>query len=290
MDLSRALRRTSAAAAALLWAAAPPALAEEVRVVLSASDRPYAEALEGFREAFGRDVKGVELKDGVHRLGGAKVVVAVGGEAARLPYPEGVRVVACLAPGLPPSARAGLTVVDLSPAPADLLKALSALQPGLKTLGVLWLSAGSDDYVRALQAAAERAGQNVVARKLSRPEELADRLRGLHGQVQAVWVPPDPQLISRRSFEILKDFSWSNDVPFFTPTHGLVALGGCASAAGGFHAAGRTAAEAAKELLAGRAVSPVLYPEPLLVVNPDAAAQCGLNVPPEVLQKARVLP
>src|SRR5688500_2450044 len=79
-----------------------PALAraEDVHAVLSAAQKPYEEALQGFREELGREVGTSVLGGGAPRVAGAKVVVAFGGEAAQVAYPDGVTVVACLAPGL----------------------------------------------------------------------------------------------------------------------------------------------------------------------------------------------
>ena len=113
-----------------------------VTVVLSSGLGPYGEAYAGFIEAFGQPDRLVNLKKDLFQLSvNTRVVVAFGGKAALLAYPDDVTLVYCLAPGvyLTPGKRRGQSVkVAMMPSALAMLTHLQRLQPDLHRLGVFW--------------------------------------------------------------------------------------------------------------------------------------------------------
>jgi hypothetical protein len=282
--------------ALLLALAAPLACrASDVAVVLSSDLGPYREALAGFQEFHAAPVDKFNLVDGPPALRAAtRAVVSFGGRAATQGYPDGVALVVCLAPGTRIDRTLRRTVVvHMMPEPAIATARLMELQPGLRNLGVLWLSEGLAAEATGIERAARSRSIEARADRLQDGDALPDRLREMAAKhVDAVWLLNDPLLVNAANFSLLREFSWANDVPFYVPNHGLVEQGAVASFSGGFRGSGREAARAVAGLLAGEPVPPDMWPSRCEVtVNLTAATNAGLRAPQAALQKAdKVLP
>lgn len=262
--------------------------------VLSSDSPHYLQALEGFRRAFGGSPPTIDLSRGPARIpAGTRVVVAFGSKAALTSYPPDVRLIYCMAPGLHLTSRqhpGPLGQVPMTPMAEELLAKLKTLQPGLRRLGVVWTSEPVGAYVKELRQAARGAGMELVAERLGGGGDLPETLRRMAGRVDALWLPPDPPLVTPRTIVTLQDFSRAGKVPFYSPTAWLVERGACASVAASFGEVGRTAASAARRFLS--AVEPgIFYPGRYeIVVNRKAAEEAGLHIPQEVLDQALIVP
>ena len=269
---------------------------EPVAVVLSSDAQPYAEALSGFKEKWGRDVPVQTLSDDNIRLPEqAKIIVTFGGRAAMRSYASRTTLIYGLAPALylDREKHSGpLAMVSVATAPKFLAAKLKEIQPSLRRLGVLWVTSNPsvEDYCDGL----ERAAQGFAVRMdhLSTPDELPAHLRALSGQVDALWLLPDPALITPSAFEVAKQFGRANSVPLYVPMDGLVEKGAVASIAPDFREMGRAAAQLAIAAAAGGAALGDMFPEKSFVtLNLTAAAQAGLKIPGPVIKNAnRVVP
>lgn len=258
---------------------------QTVVAILSSDLRPYQTAYAGFRQALGYEVKLIISEDHPVTLSSqTRVVLAFGGKASLYVYPRRVRLVYCMAPGVvvdqahydhPPIR------IEMSPHPNRLLATMKQLQPNLRRLGVFWISDPMKLYVKALKAAGERHRITIVASSLASSEALPDALRAsLEGGVDALWLPPDPMLISRDSFATLKEFSWSNAIPLYVPTAGLARQGALAAIGCNFRQVGETAAHVAQRLLQESMEAGVVYPKHYEVtVNLTVAQHLGLKNP-----------
>ncbi len=280
-----------------LWlAACGIACAQEAAAVLGAELPPYREAFEGFQEAIGHPVPSILLSEGSPRISlETRVVVAFGGKAAQWNYPDRVSLIYAMAPGtrLGPRDRKGFTIeVSFLPHPGLIFSKLREIQPSLKRIALLWSSRTVEGYVTEARQVASGVGLEVLSERLNSPSELLDRLRALFGKTDALWLLPDPLLVNAQTFSILKEYSWSNRIPFYAPTAGFVQQGATASVAGSFREVGRAAGRAAGKILSGEAVPEIVYPEKAEVaVSVKAAEAAGLRIPAEVLEKAdKVLP
>ncbi len=180
----------------------------------------------------------------------------------------------------------------MTPTAAAVLGKLREAQPGLHRIAAFWIPEAMADHIEDLRKAAKGYGIEVAADRLDQPDDLPDRLRALNPKPDGIWLPPDPSLINNRTFAILKDYSWSNDVPLYVPTEGLVEIGATAYVSSGFREIGRTAAETARLAADDKPLSETVYPETVeTVFNRTAARSAGLEIPEEALRKAtRVLP
>lgn len=285
-----------ASAALVLMVLSGAADAQEVAAVLSAEIGPYREAYEGLQEFLGRSVPSIPITEGSPRISlETRVIVAFGGRAAQWNYPDRVVLVYGMAPGttLGLRGRQGLSIeVNILPHAETVLARLKEMQPSLKRLAVLWSSKSVEDYLKEARRASQSVDIEIISERLGGPAELPDRLRNLFGKIDALWLLPDPVLVNSQTFSIIKEYSWSNRIPFYAPTAGFVQQGATASVSTGFREIGRAAALAAKGVLSGEPAQGMVYPEKAeVIINLKAAANTGLDLSKEVLRRAdKVLP
>ena len=288
--------RTALAALVAAILAVPACAAPQVQAVLSADTRPYREAWEGFLAELGDaaalDVVGVPDSD--KSFESARVIVAFGSKAALQEYPPGRKLIITMAPSVSKRGRGrtDLVHVAMTPSPRALLASLRALQPGLKSLAVVWKSEFyGDQYVPLLREAGKAIGVEVNSVEVGDDADIPDLMRSLYGRADALWLPPDPLVISEANFILFKDFSLSNRVPLYVPIPSLAERGATASVGVSFGAIGRSAARVAKQALAGEAPS-LSFAEPAeTVLNGASALKVGLKISPETLKSlSRVIP
>lgn len=281
----------AAGAAAVLGLVSEAAAAAPETVVVLGSDLPaYKEALAGFSEAFPEPFAVVLLKDGPLRFDPqTRGVVAIGykatGAVADLP---GLKV-SVLAAGLAAGEGRGTHVrVSLCPPPAEAVAQLRRLRPGLRRVGVLWSYEDFRPWVEGFARAAQAEGLGAEASRLPDPEAVPARLRSWAGQVDALWLVPDPVLVTPEYLMMLREYAQSAHVPLFASLAGLTEKGAAAAVTVPYREQGRAAARALLAARAGSAPAPVVFGEGIEVfVNPAAAARSGLRFPPAVLESAR---
>lgn len=277
------------AALALLLAALPAAAAaQEVVAVLGADLKPYREAYESFQEKLGRPVPLLPLGAALPKE--TKVVAAFGGKAAVQRYPARVALVYGVAPGLQvgPDVHDGVTVkVAMEPAAGAVIENLRQVQPGLKKLSVLWSNDAFEADAEELKKAGAADGIEVDSERVEDLADLASILRRLKGADRAIWMTPDPLMITPRNFETIRQFSYGNGVPFYAPTEGLAERGAVAAVSADYAQIGRTAAAAAAALLSGESQPARVHVSAVtLSVNLSAAKAAAIVVPPEALKRA----
>lgn len=283
----------SGACLLLLALPASPARGEEVAAVLPALSGAYREAFASFQAAYGAEVPFYDLSRGDPVLPArVSIVVAFGGRAASLRYPETVAIVYPMAPGLllKPGAAARNVKISLIPGPAKVLGRIKQLQPGIRRLAVFWSAPRYDELAGEAAEAGAALGLEVYPVRVPAAENLPAALRKELGNMQAFWLPPDPLLVTPGNLRILREFSWGNRIPFYGSTKGMTREGAAASIGVSFRDIGTAAAAAVRELQAGRAVPRVIYPaDEELTLNASAARRCGLDLPGRLVQEAEHL-
>jgi len=288
---SSATRSIRVSIALMLWLAAPGiGWAGEVVAVLSSDHDSYQEAFKGFEEAFGQRVPSLGLSQGAPRIEkGTRVVVAFGGRAALSSYPSDVVLIYCMAPGIEvdPDSRVDVIEIRVPPPIGPSLSKLKDIQPELNKLAVFWASKSMDGYIQELQKRSRHFGVEILPQKLSSSAELPDRLRGLYGKINGIWVLPDPLVVNAQNMLIVQEFSSSNKTPLYAPMSEFVKEGATASVSSNFREIGRVAAIAAQAALNGKPTDSILYAERLEVsINLKAAENGGLHISRNVLEKA----
>lgn len=273
-------------AAFLLLALAAPAGAAPT-AVMSSDSAHYRQALEGFIEVWGSSVPVVAA--GAPLPAGERVFVAFGSKAAASEWPTDAVVVACLAPSAEAVDGDALTQVSLLPDPSALVARMRALIPSLKVLRVLWSSDSSRADAQALVRAGAASGVAVDLVRVWPPSRLPARLRGLSGRADALWIMPDPELVTAENFAVLREYAAAERLPFLAPTAGLAERGATAVIAVTFRDMGRAAAASLRARLEGRAEPEIVRAGRVSVtVNAAAARAAGAGLKLESAD--RVLP
>jgi len=266
--------------------------AQEVVAVLSSDSQYYLEAFHGFQDAWGHPITSFNMRTETPVITEkTKLVVAFGGKASSQRYPDKTLVVSCmtLVAGLKRNEGGNrYFYISMAPYPGLILSKIKMLQPSLKRLVVFWTSDSLEDYIGQMRKAAFPNNVELVLIKLEDSDALPEQLRNIHGEIDAIFLPPDPILVNVANFATIRDFSAANNISFYAPTEGLAEKGATASIASGFYEMGRSAALTAGELLKGaRQIETIIYPDKVrIVINLTAARNSTLQVTPELLQKA----
>jgi len=268
----------------------PGAVAAEgggIAIVLSSNLKPYQEALTGIRDAVHQDISPQLMTDGEPVLSkDTRIVIAVGGKAALHSYPDDVVLIYCLAPGLNLAAKGKRRTigVETSPPLQTMVSRLKQLQPAMKRLGVIWVSESVEKSLATKDQVKAAVGVEIVSTHLESADDLPKVLRKLKGSVDALWLPPDPQLISRANLATIQSFSWANKIPFYAPTAALAAQGAVAAISSTFEEMGKAAGKAARGVQQGTPVGGTVYPESVhTTVNAAAAKEVGLVIPEAIM-------
>lgn len=248
--------------------------AANVLVVLSGErSSSYSEALEGFRSEWPEEADVVSA-DGPSPAGPYGVVVALGGRAARRASRYDAPLVVALAPGYRVGARRAKTVkIAMTPSPESFARIVGGA--GVRRLLAVRGPRVSDgDFPRLASEWAERFGVALVDRALTSPGALPRLLRDAGRDADGIWLAPDPAAVTPETFGAVREFARARGIPFFAPAEGLVSEGARGELTVSFRDCGREAAKTARSLLAGRAVSEVVYPVP-----PGREVRVALSTP-----------
>ena len=280
----------------LLFPAAPAytAAPENTVAVLSLNGGAYLEAFSAFQATYGGEVTYYDLSSQKPVIGGkVKLLVTFGGKAAKYSYPEGINIIYCLAPGLEakaPSREAREVKIALVPAFNVTLARIKQLQPGLKRLRVLWSAPGYAPYEQTVREEGARQGVQVTTFRLEGAGSLPGALRSALGKADALWLPPDPLIVTRENLLILREFSWENNIPFYGSTKSMTREGAVASFGISFTEIGKAAARAAATLDSGGSLPETVFPDKTeITLNAAAARKFGIVFPAAVLDEAGYL-
>ncbi|HXT00014.1 MAG TPA: hypothetical protein VN915_05030 [Elusimicrobiota bacterium] len=249
--------------AAVLIVAAASARAEDVVVVAPESPSgPYREALQGVCDALGSCPAVLAAGDEVPP--GVRVVIALGGRAARQPYSARTALVTALSPGFEARSRPGsgaVARVRMTFSPENFARRLLLLKPGARSAALLWSEPASRRFSEAVREAGKRLGLAVTTVEVSEPGAVPKLLRDL-SPVDSLWLAPDSALVTPMVFDAACEYARSAGVSFFAPAPALAERCGLAGLAPDFRSAGLRAGAAAREALAGSVPDVDAYPAP----------------------------
>lgn len=158
------------------------------------------------------------------------------------------------------------------------------LLPDLKTLGVIASPEVAARLLPQTEEAAKRAGLEIRIEQVSTPRELRRAFSRLRPAVQALWLAPDPQLLTPANFRTLRDAAVRARLPLLASSETLVRAGALLCVAPDAVEVGTRAAELARAALALEPGAPFPAPvppeRPRVVLNRDTAEALGLTLDP----------
>ncbi|MGC4119178.1 MAG: ABC transporter substrate binding protein [Myxococcales bacterium] len=214
---------------------------------------------------------------------GAKLIVALGPEAARLAATAtGTKTVSTL---LSAEADKDAVVLPMFVAPARQVRTLKTVLPAAQTVGMVYDPKVSKALVAGCEAAAAAEGLKLVRAEVGSRAEVAEAARSLVGKVDALWLVPDPTVISADTFKLLLQISLAAKMPVMGFTSGMAKAGALVSLEATHEELGQHVAEAARRILAGQAAA-LEGCEGTLYLNAKVAELLGVALPDEVKGKA----
>ena len=286
----------AALALALVIGLAPPARAEpmQVLVVKRAGITAYEEVTEEFGErcrvrarviSFGDDT----VRDLANlRLSADDVVVTVGQEALDALRGSPAHVIPTLAFEMP----RGLVGPPAAPPPELILKLLTlARDQKIQRVGVVYGPRAGALLAQATRAA-ERLGVQLVATRADSGPEAVRVLRRLAGEVDALWLPGDTDVITPQVFQYALRLQLERGLPVAAATRQQVHSGALLAADFSPREAGRIAAELANRVLGGHDLSPAseldLSAGVRVTVNGAVARRLGIDTTALMRAGARI--
>ncbi|MEM9568867.1 MAG: ABC transporter substrate-binding protein [Cyanobacteria bacterium P01_E01_bin.34] len=179
-------------------------------------------------------------------------------------------------------------VTDLSPI-GDHLDLILEILPETSSIGVIY-NAGEDNSVSLMKlilAEAPARNLEIVEATATSSSEVSGAAQSLVGKVDVIYVPTDNTVAS--ALESVISVGQDNQLPVFAGDTDSVGRGAIASLGFDYYDVGRQTGDLVVQVLEGAdpASLPVQRVEQLnLVLNLDAAAVMGVDIPAEIVDRA----
>jgi putative ABC transport system substrate-binding protein len=222
------------------------------------------------------------------------LVVAVGAKALACLIESKVSrpVVFCMVMNLPEYDFSGLNItgISLEISCDRQFEVLSRLNADIKTVGVLFRK-DSAVVLDSANKAASRFNLQLVPLAIENEKEIPPKIRSALGKVDALCMLDDSFIQSKATLEYVVLKSLENNIPFMAISKVFVKEGALVSLSPSFFSNGQQAAEIAEKILVGQ-VNPKdipvgLHNNPDLIINLKIAQKMHLDIPPNLLEKAK---
>ncbi len=308
MNGSPRKRSTRQATLALLIAASfgvsVPAASATVLIVKSDDLVQYNQPIESFRSRIGRPVAIVDLEGenakgerilndhtrGLH----VDAIFALGGRAAYLArkvFPATPTIFAMVLNRDRVDLSGPVTGVDVQLPVESLLARFKLLMPGLRRIGVIHSRALGKPAVERLRRAASSFQIEVVTAAVRHPDDVAGAYRRIRKEIDALWMVPDPVVVTRDNFVYLSRRTRNDGIAFLAFSENFVRAGALMSVSPSYDTIGEQAAVLLERLLESPDQPPAVQ-APLgsrLVVNAPVATALGLDTKTDLLGSADML-
>lgn len=236
-----------------------PAAARAAATLVVLSEPPSAshrEALDGLRAELGETIE-LASADRPLPSGPHGVIVAFGSRAAARARKDGAPLVVALAPSWRGENPPKTVTVAMTPSPERFVASLG--EAGVRRLLTVRSASFGGDFIRRVVEAGKQAGIMIEEGVVSASDDLPQRLRDSNGDADAIWLTPDPAVVTPEAFNLTREYARARGIPFFAPASGLVKDGVRGELTVTLRDCGREAGRAAREILAGRDVARVVY-------------------------------
>ena len=152
-----------------------------------------------------------------------------------------------------------VTGIRMTVSPQTYLSQFVGFFPDVKRIGVLRGPLADDDRMAAIVAAAESVDVELFVRKVESPKRVRKAFEGLAGEVDAVWLQPDREMLKAEAFRFMADEARRRGLPLMVETENMVRAGAMFAVVPDLDGVGRQAARMSKLVVDGAA--PAVIPE-----------------------------
>lgn len=200
-------------------------------------------------------------------------------------------IVYCMVLGSAAPAVRNVTGVRLEVQPEQQLALLRRVHPEAKRLGVLYDPRTFSGFVAEVSKAAGASGVTLVSRPVSDGLAVRPALTQMIEGIDALWLLPDPSLITSDMFNFLLVYTLEHKVALFGFFDSLTRAGALASVSPDYPQIGRLAARLALEIAARPAEARLPLPAAqwspgVLSINANTAQQLGIDLSSQAQAKA----
>lgn len=200
-------------------------------------------------------------------------------------------IVYCMVLGSAAPAVRTITGVRLEVQPEQQLALLRRVHPEAKRLGVLYDPRTFSGFVAEVSKAAGASGVTLVSRPVSDGLAVRPALTQMIEGIDALWLLPDPSLITSDMFNFLLVYTLEHKVALFGFFDSLTRAGALASVSPDYPQIGRLAARLALEVAARPAEARLPLPAAqwspgVLSINANTAQQLGIDLSSQAQAKA----
>lgn len=280
---------------------------ERIVVLVSASDAPFKEAVNGFNAFLAKQgrsasydviqLEGNAAKAGpaVQRIrsGGARLVFTVGTLATDAAVRElgDIPIVACLVLRADLLKRAeNATGVGLEFPVETQIAWMRKMLPRARSIGVLYSVSENQARVEEAAEAAKRAGMRLEAEAVRSPQDIPAALNTLATRADALWVIPDSIVLSPLIAKNILLFSFRNNIPVIGPSSPWVKAGALYALDWDYADLGAQCGELASKVIDGTAARALAPGSPRRIqysVNLTTARQMKVRLDDAIVRGAR---
>lgn len=279
----------------LLLLVSQAAARADIAVLVSDQLEAYEAPVARFQDAVGRSTTVFQIDgdraraDSIVRQLKADpppLVFAVGAKAAYIAVNElpDVPVVYALVldPGRYGISGTQVTGVSMEVPAEATLSQFQLFAPEVKTLGVLLSANNTSPQVAEALASARRLGFETTVQRVTNPRDVRAAWQRMAGNVDALWLLPDPVVMAPEVFRWLRNDTMRRRVPMLASTENLVRAGALLCVAPDRRVAGQQASDLARRILEGGELPGTIEPAApgamRVVLNRDTLDSMGIAV------------
>ena len=280
-----------------------PAFPSEIAALLSDDTEAYKTVLSEFKRSLAKEritefnMKG-DLEIGRKIIAQIKalnpsILLTIGAKASEIAAKQAgdIPMIYCMVfnpfeLGLRNDNQTGVLMVS---SPDSQFAAFKSIMPALKRLGVVYNPQKTLPLIEAAKSVLARSDLEIIERHVSSSGEIAQNLKEIIPQVNALWLIPDTTVVSRDTFVYILQRTVDQKVPIFAFSEGLVKSGALASFSPDYSEIGKESARLAEKILNGASPKslPPVYPKGDLYLNLNTAQTLGVKISPDIIRKAQ---
>ena len=186
-----------------------------------------------------------------------------------------------------------LTGVSLTVSPEDQFRTLMTLQPKADRIGVLLWKKAAPELLQAATELAQKENVEIIPIELESEKEIPHKLRASINRIDTLWMLDDAYIHSKETLDFVVSTTVKNNVRFMAISEVFVKEGAMISLSPSYFDNGKQTAKLVRKIFEQNLQPkdiPISYHEnPDLVINTDTVRKIGVNIPLDMLDKAKPL-